>query len=333
MFVSESAVPSPRNENMNTRLLIVLDLNGTIIDRVKETSRKLARANPHCPIEPNFTSNKAKIYFRPHLETFLTLLFDNFTVAAWTSAQPNNALPLAHGVFGKYFDKLAFVWNRSHCSAVKESRKDHSSIKDLRKVWVDPSRVDFSTLGREEDIDVHCHGPWSPRNTVLLDDTPYKASYTPNNIIPLPTFTVTDADNDQTKDTVLLSVCSYLLDLRAAYYSSPSAYFSDVRSFLTQRPLFTTHQAVNEEKWISSVGGDSDTQSVASSIRGSISGGGGNGGAESVAEQMQDLRLTNSGSTSPQQLTEMAGLPNRRIRQRGMGRPRPLNLGGDALYY
>ena len=124
---------------------------------ITSAGKKLARLNPYCPAKPNFTSNNARIYFRPyvlckmtlaahhngthpcqicrHLEKFLSILFDNFTVAAWTSAQPQNAVPMAKGVFGNHFEQLAFVWDRSQCSAVREGRVNHTSIKDMNKVW------------------------------------------------------------------------------------------------------------------------------------------------------------------------------------------------------
>ncbi|TPX40247.1 hypothetical protein SeMB42_g04120 [Synchytrium endobioticum] len=214
------------------RILVILDLNGTIIDRVKDRAdRKLASANPHCP-EPHFTSNAARIYLRPHLEFFLSALFSNFTVAAWTSAQPSNAVPMARGVFGRHFDKLAFVWDRTHCSAVREGRKDHSSIKDLTKVWTHSawaagSGATLATAGRA----------WTPSNTILVDDTPYKASYTPHNILAIPTFSVRDPAVDPKHDTALLAVTAYLLELQRALCAAAHTATVDVRPFLASIPL------------------------------------------------------------------------------------------------
>ncbi|TPX33432.1 hypothetical protein SeMB42_g07477 [Synchytrium endobioticum] len=246
------------------RLLIILDLNGTIIDRVKDgAERKLARANPHCP-EPSFTSNAARIYIRPHLEPFLSVLFSNFTVAAWTSAQPKNAVPMARGVFGRHFDNLAFVWDRSHCSAVREGRKDHSSIKDVSKVWnYSPSHAASSLTG----LDGHANqvidrqgdsrgssdggtlknsrsqapskqGLWTPNNTILIDDTPYKASYTPHNILAIPTFSVRDSTIDPKQDIALLTVSNYLLELKRTLFDPANPTSSvDVREYLKRKPL------------------------------------------------------------------------------------------------
>ncbi|TPX51700.1 hypothetical protein SeLEV6574_g00119 [Synchytrium endobioticum] len=249
---------------LRPRLLIILDLNGTIIDRVKDRAeQKLARVNPHCP-EPSFTSNAARIYIRPHLEPFLSVLFSNFTVAAWTSAQPKNAVPMARGVFGRHFDNLAFVWDRSHCSAVREGRKDHSSIKDVSKVWNYSLSHAASSItgldGRANQV-IHRRGDsrgssdggtlnnsrsqapskqdlWTPNNTILIDDTPYKASYTPHNILAIPTFSVRDSTIDPKQDNALLTVSNYLLELKRTLFDPANSTSSvDVREYLKRKPL------------------------------------------------------------------------------------------------
>ncbi|TPX30939.1 hypothetical protein SmJEL517_g05595 [Synchytrium microbalum] len=188
------------------KILLVLDLNGTLLCKVTKFDKRAAHQNPFLPPKASFKCNKAPVYVRPHLGVFLEFLFENFAVAAWTSAQPSNAKALATGAFGQYFEQLEFLWDRTHCSEVRGGRHDHSSIKDLRKIW--------DADGRDK---LDSTRTWSARNTILLDDTASKASYTTENHLKIPTFTVLNATNDQSKDRILLNVMNYLLDLKSTY--------------------------------------------------------------------------------------------------------------------
>lgn len=94
------------------QFLIVLDLNGTLLCRIKKSSEKQRlRANPYAPKEVSFLCNTNQVYLRPHISAFLDSVFTmpHIAVAVWTSAQRQNAVPLCEMVFGKKFmPKLVF---------------------------------------------------------------------------------------------------------------------------------------------------------------------------------------------------------------------------------
>ncbi|TPX69090.1 hypothetical protein SpCBS45565_g02724 [Spizellomyces sp. 'palustris'] len=206
-------------------ILLILDINGTLLERVKKSAeKKAARANPLCPEAPNFRLNKARCYYRPYLDTFIDHIFQHFEVAAWTSAMPKNADPMFRHIFGDYAPKLAFGWNRSHCSDIGGQSRDWEAKKDLRKVWADRA--------------VNPRGRWSERNTILIDDTSSKASFTPANCLHLPTFTVCDPNFDCINDTSLLSLIKYLDEIRQSAVT-------DVREYFKTHPAFHVAETGN----------------------------------------------------------------------------------------
>ena len=143
--------------------LLVVDLNGLLVDR---------RMTPF--VEPDGTKRapdaafgKFLIYNRPHMSEFVAWAFEHFTVGVWSSAQQHNAKTLVSHIWGEHRDKLAFVWGQDKCTHVgamdpAKPRSKPVLLKDLRKLWAVPS---FKRFG--------------PRNTLLLDDSPYKAAMNP----------------------------------------------------------------------------------------------------------------------------------------------------------
>ncbi|RKO91679.1 hypothetical protein BDK51DRAFT_35329 [Blyttiomyces helicus] len=191
------------------KILLVLDLNGTLLTRVKQKSEKLAlRANPSAPKQRDFglPAGGGKIFLRPYLDTFLDriLACPDFAVGVWTSAKLKNALVMINGAFGCNADRLAFKWHREQCSDIGSRKSDWSSKKDLRKLWDDP--------------DINGKRMWS------------ETTYNSENHLLVPEFVVTDPEFDCLNDTSLLSVVKYLDALRGT---------DDVRRVLRERVLFT----------------------------------------------------------------------------------------------
>ena len=143
--------------------LLVVDLNGLLVDRrmapfVEPDGTKRA---------PDAAFGKFLIYNRPHMSEFVAWAFEHFTVGVWSSAQQHNAKTLVSHIWGEHRDKLAFVWGQDKCTHVgamdpAKPRSKPILLKDLRKLWAVPS---FKRFG--------------PRNTLLLDDSPYKAAMNP----------------------------------------------------------------------------------------------------------------------------------------------------------
>ncbi|KAI9016752.1 NLI interacting factor-like phosphatase-domain-containing protein [Hyaloraphidium curvatum] len=208
---------------MAPRVLICLDLNGTLLDRLTDGDRiKRSRTNPKCPPIPDLVINGKKIYFRPYLDLFLEGLFRSFAVATWTSAMPKNADPMVTHLFPKKLrGKLQFNWTREKCE-IMGSAREHQSIKDLAKMWADE---EASSAGR-----------WNERNTLIIDDSVGKGARNPFNAIHLVPFTVTEPDHlDCDTDSTLLSVINYLSHLVEWLEQDPDR---DVRDFVRDNPLY-----------------------------------------------------------------------------------------------
>jgi hypothetical protein len=123
--------------NMPKRLLLILlDLNGTLLDRIDRHERKLAKLNPSLPKEPDARINQRHVYYRPFLDTLLQQC-KSCHVGVWTSAIPMNADAMVSILFGKSKKSLEMYWNRRHCELVGVAR-EHASIKNLQEVWKDP---------------------------------------------------------------------------------------------------------------------------------------------------------------------------------------------------
>ncbi|KAL5594782.1 hypothetical protein BROUX41_001696 [Berkeleyomyces rouxiae] len=142
-------------------ILVVLDLNGTLLWRPN-------RRNPTTFIE------------RQHTRMFLNYLINNFVVAVWSSARPDNVNHMVNHLFPKEERRcLVAVWGRDKFGL---SKNDYSSrvqvYKRLTRVWTDPAIQKAS-----EDSQ-----PWDQTNTVLVDDSSEKARSEPHNSILIPEF-------------------------------------------------------------------------------------------------------------------------------------------------
>lgn len=110
-YLRISEEPSHPSQQPKKQLLI-LDLNGTLISRLKTNGRGY--------------------YARPHYEQFLEFIFKYFTVMVWSSARQQSVQMMC-----KIFKQpLELVWNRNHFE-LDESQfyGKTETIKDLTKVW------------------------------------------------------------------------------------------------------------------------------------------------------------------------------------------------------
>lgn len=126
--------------------LLVLDLNGVLLDRRK---RKLAGGQT---LLGSWGGSFA--YGRPYASEFVAWAASmGWDVGLWTSAKRENADPLARAALGAAYDRLRFVYAQEECEIFRESNSKKQKAlfkKPLARLW------------RE--------GLGCPRRTVLLDD-------------------------------------------------------------------------------------------------------------------------------------------------------------------
>ncbi|KAI1920971.1 hypothetical protein LOZ65_003895 [Ophidiomyces ophidiicola] len=152
-------------------LLVILDMNGTLIYRNK--------------------SRPATSFIkRPYLDVFLRHIFERYKVMIWTSATPLTVREIVRKLFAPEVksDNFVSVWARDKLDLTKKQYIDKVQVyKKLEKVWND----DFiqSKYPEVRDVLTNEQSSWSQSNTVLIDDNKLKAAGQPHNIIDIPEFT------------------------------------------------------------------------------------------------------------------------------------------------
>ncbi|KAI8376377.1 HAD-like domain-containing protein [Radiomyces spectabilis] len=190
------------------RQLLILDLNGTLVSRTKQSS----------------------MYVRPYQAQFLQYIFSNFDVAVWSTARPENVANMCR-LFGEFKDQIVMIWNRTHFGLTQaEYYGKTKTVKDLERVWD------------------YFDDEYNAYNTILLDDTPSKAVVQPYNSIHLREFDHLLPTFSQYGDNELLHVMEYLDKLkyqsnvcsfmRQSPFISPDLKFSHTDSFVCNHYLF-----------------------------------------------------------------------------------------------
>lgn len=153
------------------RSLIVLDLNGAILDAAK----KMARDTNNQPLRYLAKTRTKYIYLRPGAISFLEWLLEHFDVGVWTSCIEQNARDIVNAAIPYQLrSRFKFLFHRGHCELVPGP--GYKSIKDLRKVW-----ERFSAYGAH--------------NTHAIDDTESKYARQPENLVLLKEWKAGDSED------------------------------------------------------------------------------------------------------------------------------------------
>ncbi|XP_039163305.1 uncharacterized protein LOC104420739 isoform X1 [Eucalyptus grandis] len=168
--------------------LLILDLNGLLADII-----------PYVGLgcKPDLIVSRKAVFKRPFVDDFVQFCFEKFAVGVWSSRTNysfyrRNVDPVVDFIMGDSKRKLLFCWtikkeqgllfssssvwlqDQSHCTMTKfstlEKRDKPLVLKELRKLWdkLEPN------LPWEK-------GAYNESNTLLLDDSPYKALRNPAN--------------------------------------------------------------------------------------------------------------------------------------------------------
>ncbi|KAI4155419.1 MAG: hypothetical protein L6R39_001235 [Caloplaca ligustica] len=184
-------------------LLLILDLNGTLLYRPKASYH-------HQP--------------RPSLEPFLKHCISKYKVLIWSSATPTNVTTICSKIFAPAERRLLLgEWGRDTLGLTPEQYAAKVQVyKRLDRLWnmdgIQRAHPDYASGGR-----------WSQKNTLLLDDSVLKASAQPYNAVIVPEFTKADSKlRDPGGPDVLAQVIAYLETARV---------HDDVSSFARERPF------------------------------------------------------------------------------------------------
>ncbi|EME47362.1 hypothetical protein DOTSEDRAFT_69332 [Dothistroma septosporum NZE10] len=186
---TNGALQPPRSSSFPRRLLVILDLNGTLLFRKKH-------------------GGSNKFVARPHVHDFLDYLFNNHSVMVWSSARPENVTKMCSDLFTpKQKYELVAIWARDKLQLPSHAYWQKVQVyKQLTWVWNDNS----IQVGIES---------WGQYNTVLIDDSTEKAASEPHNLIQIDEF---EGKEEQMQDNVLGQVEQYLDTLR--WQENVSAY-------------------------------------------------------------------------------------------------------------
>ncbi|KAH1080641.1 hypothetical protein J1N35_020402 [Gossypium stocksii] len=143
--------------------LLVLDVNGLLADIIYRPPKNY-KADAHI-------AGRA-IFKRSFCDDFLRFCFEKFEVGIWSSRNRRNLERVVNFLMGDMKQKLLFCWDSSHCTTTRFKTPGHRYkplvFKELRKLW----RKSDPNLPWEK-------GYYNESNTLLIDDSPYKALLNP----------------------------------------------------------------------------------------------------------------------------------------------------------
>ncbi|XP_030953320.1 uncharacterized protein LOC115976278 isoform X2 [Quercus lobata] len=143
--------------------LLILDINGVLADIVLPAPK-------NC--KPDFKFAGRALFKRPFYQDFLKFCFERFEVGVWSSRAKKNVTRVIDYLMGGVKRKLLLCWDRSHCTPTKfktlEDKHKPVVLKELTKIW---EKHDPSLPWKK--------GDYNQSNTLLLDDSPYKALLNP----------------------------------------------------------------------------------------------------------------------------------------------------------
>ena len=202
----------------NPPILVVLDLNGTLLYRSKKHHAYISSKHPRP---------------RPYLRQFLEYLFSHFHVMIWSSAQPQNVTAMLNATFSpEQRERLVAVWARDTLGLTPtQMRRKIVVYKRLDKVWaklgvekqvvgaVGTAAATSSVDSSDGNGENAAPGPWGQHNTILIDDSAVKATAQPYNLVEISSW-----EGGSGEDRALVEAAGYLEELRRGRWSDVSAY-------------------------------------------------------------------------------------------------------------
>ncbi|CEJ81284.1 hypothetical protein VHEMI01422 [[Torrubiella] hemipterigena] len=160
----QQAYGPPRPIATPKKILVIMDLNGTL----------LYRPNKKQP----FTFQE-----RPHAKRFLRYCIDTFAVAIWSSARPINVHKMVERLLAPDLrTRCVVIWGRDKFGLSAEDYDGRTQCyKRLTKIWANPAVI-------ESHPEIDYGMTWDQTNTILVDDSKEKARSEPFNLLQIPEF-------------------------------------------------------------------------------------------------------------------------------------------------
>ncbi|CAH0053405.1 unnamed protein product [Clonostachys solani] len=162
-YLAQAAGP-PSTLAQPRRILVVLDLNGTLLYR---------------------PSKRRPFHFvaRPHARKFMEYCLDTFQLAIWSSARPQNVHKMVEKLLTpEDVARCVVVWSREHFGLSTEDYDSRVQVyKRLTRLWTDTAVI-------ASHPDAATGSCWDQTNTVLVDDSLEKGRSEPHNLLTIPEF-------------------------------------------------------------------------------------------------------------------------------------------------
>ena len=158
----EAAQAAPQSLLQPRKLLVLLDLNGTLVYRAGFMRKTIVK--------------------RPGVDRLISYLFANHHVMLFTSATMSSAQRMAKELFTPQQNgELLAIRSREHLNLTQEQFANKVQVyKDLNTIWEDEEiKKAAAKLGVK----------WDMTNTVLIDDSIVKAKSHPHNLLQVSEFT------------------------------------------------------------------------------------------------------------------------------------------------
>ncbi|KIV85613.1 hypothetical protein, variant 1 [Exophiala sideris] len=158
----KSAAQPPALRDTAQKLLVVLDLNGTLL------------------VRPNRRNDPTKFKIRPGVTQLLDYLFNNHVVMVYSSARPDNVSGMVNNLIHPNQRKeMAGIWARDKLDLTYQQYNNKVQVyKKLEKIWADNAVQSKAEPGTK----------WNQTNTVLVDDSQIKGLAQPHNLLQVPEF-------------------------------------------------------------------------------------------------------------------------------------------------
>lgn len=160
-----------QQQHSASKKLLVLDVNGLLVAKYKRSDK----GRPPTSIGGYGVVGSSLVYKRPSCDAFLLFCLENFHVGIWSSMLEDNVHMVLDHIYRsstkehqfEYMKhQFAFTMSQMDCTNTgfrnPEKRQQPLFLKDLRNVWA-----------------MFRPGEFNEKNTLLIDDTPYKALHNP----------------------------------------------------------------------------------------------------------------------------------------------------------
>lgn len=165
LTISGLAPTRPSYKTPNQRYLIILDLNGVLLS--SEYVGKNDKRKEELVGRGHVTDGRFVYFIRPGLHSFLELLFKSFDVGIWTCAKERKTADIMTTVFTKEErNQFVFVYDQSNTAKLasphpyKKAGDSPIFIKHLPSLY-------------------SVYDSYHAKNTLLIDDSPYKTYLNP----------------------------------------------------------------------------------------------------------------------------------------------------------